>query len=128
MSLLSYKCKIVVDRAIGASGHGKSVVDAINGVDKNAIRRKTMKKVQPASEAVKKESSGMQVQSFNSFEGEHQQRYSAAEDCVRTLELETGAEGCKSVVKRGKREANRGINQRHWHVRKIDQKLNTGLK
>ena len=42
MSHLSFQEKIVIDRAIGAPGHGKCEVDAINGVDKNTIHREAM--------------------------------------------------------------------------------------
>ena len=43
MSNLAWSKNIVVDRAIGAPGHGKCEVDAINGVDKNTIHREAMK-------------------------------------------------------------------------------------
>ena len=40
LSLLSQKYSIVIDRAIGAPGHGKDVVDGLNAVDKSFLRKK----------------------------------------------------------------------------------------
>ena len=37
MAVLAYDYGLVIDRAISAASHGKSIVDAINGVDKNTI-------------------------------------------------------------------------------------------
>ena len=42
MSVLATKYKIVVDRAVSCSGHGKNEVDSINGVDKNTILRRSI--------------------------------------------------------------------------------------
>ena len=55
MSHLSIKYNIVVDRAINCAGHGKSIVDAINGINKNTILRLTRRKVSHASDAVDKD-------------------------------------------------------------------------
>ena len=71
---------------------------------------------------MKNQSTSMQVQSYNNTEGG--ERYSAAEDCKKILEQE-GSEGVKSEGKRTKRELNRGISERHWHVRPADEKLRT---
>jgi hypothetical protein len=80
-----------------------------------------MRKVQSPNDSLSSSSSSLQVHTFNNVAGE--ETYSASEDCKRILEME-GGEGVKSVVKREKRELNRGINQRHWHVRKVSDKLN----
>ena len=48
MALLAVKYQCVIDRGISAAGHGKSLVDAINGVDKNTIMRWLMRCVQEA--------------------------------------------------------------------------------
>ena len=50
------------------------------------------------------------------------ERYSAAEDCKRILEMKEG-EGVKSEGEILKRENNRGINHRYFHVRDISQTL-----
>ena len=125
LSALAVKYNIVVDRAISASGHGKSLVDAMNGIDKNTITKKTAREVQHAEDALKEESKHLKVQSFHDVDG-HSKRYSPAEDCKRLLEQE-GSQGVKSIIKHEKREVNRKINARSWHVRPIHAKLN-GMK
>ena len=120
-TLLACKHKIVITRDFSEAGHGKSVVDAINGVDKNTISRYSMRSVQSADDAFNKESPSLKVHSFNnSSNGEV---YSAAEDCKRILEL-GGHQGVKSDgLKREKRHANRGINHRYWTVRPLIERL-----
>ena len=123
MAVLAYDFGIVIDRAISAPSHGKSIVDAINGVDKNTIIRWCMRRVQEAKDAVEEKSQAMQVQSHNYSSESTTKRYSGAADCKRVLERE-GGEGVESAgFKFYKRKINRGINQRYWHVRDIDEKL-----
>jgi hypothetical protein len=126
MSLLAYKHELVIDRGIGAAGHGKSVVDAINGVDKNTIIRRLSRSVVQAEDALDKKSKSLQVHSFLNASGDgttKKSRYSAATDCKRILE-EEGGQGVKSAgLKYEKRESKRGINQRYWHLRELDEKL-----
>ena len=120
-TLLACKHKIVITRDFSEAGHGKNVVDAMNGVDKNTISRYTRRSVQSADDAFNKESASLKVHSFNnSSSGEV---YSAAEDCKRILELQ-GHQGVKSDgLKRAKRHANRGINHRYWTVRPLTERL-----
>ena len=40
LSVLARKYEIIIDRAVDAPGHGKGVVDGIQGSEKNFIRRK----------------------------------------------------------------------------------------
>ena len=87
LSALAVKYHIVVDRAISASGHGKSSVDAINGIDKNTIMKTTARKVQHVEDAMKEESKSIKVQSFQDVGGDTKP-YSPAEDCQRILEQE----------------------------------------
>ena len=120
MVMNARKYNIVLDRGICCAGHGKSIVDAINGVDKNTILRYTMRSVLDAENALNKKSKSIQVHSFNNASGE---KYSAAADCKRILE-EEGGQGVKSAgLKYKKREKERGINQRYWEVRGLDEKL-----
>ena len=120
-SLLAHKHRIVVGRNISEAGHGKSVVDALNGVDKNIIGRITRRNVQSADDALNKEAGSLKSYSFNNSKvGEE---YSAARDCQRVLSLQ-GQEGAKSDgLKRVKRHANRGTNQKYWTVRPLTAKL-----
>ena len=69
---------IVVARTFSEAGHGKSVVDAINGVDKNTISRYSMRSGQSADDALNKESALLKVHSFNN--SSYGEVYSAAED------------------------------------------------
>ena len=120
MSLLAYKERIAIDRAVGAPGHGKCEVDAINGVDKNTICREAMKTVHDPDKVFATKSKLLQAFSVNNVKGEKQ--YSAAANCKHVLER-NGAEGVKSEGKRAKRERERGINKRLWHVRGLREEL-----
>ena len=42
LSILSQKYKVVIDRAIAAPGHGKSIIDGLNAVDKTHLRQRMM--------------------------------------------------------------------------------------
>ena len=116
----SRKYNVVIDRGICAAGLGKSSVDAINGVDKNIISRYLLRSAVEAEGALDMKAKALKKNSFNSATGE---RYSAAADCHRVLEDE-GKDGIKSVgLKYEKRQKERGINQRYWEVRGLDEKL-----
>jgi hypothetical protein len=91
MTLLATKFQIVMDRSICCPGNGKSIIDAVNGVDKNKILRRFMRKVQSPDDALSASSSSLQVHSFNNVAGE--ETYLAAEDCKRILEMEGSEEG-----------------------------------
>ena len=106
-SLLAHKHRIVVGRNISEAGHGKSTVDAINGVDKNIIGRITKRSLQSADDALNEEAASLKPYSFNnSGRGEE---YSAARDCMRVLQKQ-GPEGAQSDgLKRVKRHSSRGI-------------------
>ena len=109
-----------MDCVISCSGNGKNEVDSINGVDKNTILRKSMRKLVDASIALESDSKALKPHTYEVAGGK---RYSAAADCKRILELE-GSEGVKSEGnKRAKRERNRGIRNRYWHVRGVQEEL-----
>ena len=109
MAMNARKYNIVLDRGICCTDHGKSIVDAINGVDKNTILRYTMRSVLAAEDALNKKSKSIQVvHSFNNASGE---KYSAAAGCKCILE-EEGGQGFKSAgLKYEKGQKERGINQ-----------------
>ena len=97
-------------------------MDAINGADKNAVCRESMKQLANPDKVSKSSSSALQSLSHNDVAGE--EKHSAAENCKNVLErISCGGEGVKSEGKRAKRESDRGINKRHWHVRELEQKL-----
>ena len=111
MSNLAWTENIVLDRAIGAPGHGKCEVDAINGVDKNTICREAMKtsNLKDLDRISQADTSKLQAFSVNNVMGERQ--CSAALNCKNVLEGK-GSEGVKSEGKSSKRERERGIHRR----------------
>ena len=118
MSALSYKHKIVISRLINAPGHGKSIVDGVNGLSKTKLTQESAKKLKAADEA--KDGSVNRFASHSMVDGE---AFSAAAECKRMLEIE-GNEGVKSVIKSEKRQANRKIKQYHyWVIPKINYQV-----
>ena len=69
MSLLAVKHSIAIDCGISAPSHGKSIVDAMNSVDKNMITQKSIKQVQSAEDALNPESTSLRIQTINNVEG-----------------------------------------------------------
>ena len=64
----------------------------------------------------------LQSFSYNNVAGE--EKYSAAMNCKNVLErISNDGEGVKSEGKRAKRESERGINKRYWHVRELEHPL-----
>ena len=98
------------------------IKDAINGVDKNTILRVSMRKVQKAELAMQNDSNSLKIHSLEKLKG-RSEKYSAAADCKRILEQDDGGQGMKSSVKSEKRERNRGIKNRYWHLREEFEKL-----
>ena len=100
-------------------------MDLVNGVDKNIIYREAMKQVADPNKVYKFTTSNLQEAfSFNNVAGEG--KYSAAANCKAVLERYAGNEGVKSEgkrAKRAKRERQRGIKNRYWHVREMEEKL-----
>ena len=80
-----------------------------------------MKQVADPSKVYKSTSSNLQAFSFNSVAGEG--KYSAAANCKAVLERYAGSEGVTSEGQRAKRESQRGIKNRYWHVRELEEKL-----
>ena len=76
MSLIATRFEISMDRAIQAPVHGKSLVGAINGVDKNTIMRRSRTTVSDSVDAIDCKSSHLNIESCNNVAGE--ERYSAA--------------------------------------------------
>ena len=99
-----------MDRAIQAPGYGKSIVDAINGVDKNTIMRRSRRTVSDSVDDIDSKYSHQKIESCNNVAVE--ERYSAAADYKRILE-EGGGGGVKSVIKTERKQLKRGINKRH---------------
>ena len=69
LSLLSKEYNIVIDRAVGAPGHGKDVVDGLNAVDKAFLKKAIMgnknpEQVQTSKDMLAHEMSGCSCVSF----------------------------------------------------------------
>ena len=118
LSALSSKLDLIFDRAVCCVGHGKSIVDAINGNDKNVILKCSQKFVQDAADAGKGEGKALIVAAFDD---QKKERVSAADNCADYLiknyhEVE--------IKRRGKRKNARSLQSRFWTVRPLDAVLN----
>ena len=69
MSMLAYEYDIVIDRGVCCVGHGKSLVDAINGVSKNTILRASSRKVMDAADAGKEDKKSLPVHVYQKNKG-----------------------------------------------------------
>ena len=113
--MLATRYNIVIDRGISAPGHGKSIVDALSGLDKNTIVRLTRRQTQGAEDALNEDSKAMKIQSYNDCDVGEAKPYSAAEDVKRMLDQD-GNEGVKSEGKSQKREEQRTIRNQYRHI------------
>lgn len=114
-SLLASKYIIVVDRGVCCVGHGKSLVDAINGVSKNTILRASSRQVKAAAEAGKDDKKLISVHVYEESKG----RLSPAEDCKNILVDYYNLEKRKRKKKEGY-----NVSKMVYHVRRVDKKLN----
>ena len=80
--MLAYEYDIVIDRGVCCVGHGKSLVDAINGVSKNTILRASSRQVMDAADAGKEDKKSLPVHVYQKDKG----KVSPAEDCKKILE------------------------------------------
>jgi hypothetical protein len=108
LALLAVTHGIVVDRAIGAPGHGKCEVDGGNAVDKRFIEKKMCLVEAPDADA-----SSRRMAAHAMAEGAMS---SFAAECVRICSTRERAEGVKSEVKSKKREAQAKMKSRHYHI------------
>ena len=109
LSVLAGEFGIAIDRAIGAPGHGKDVVDALNATDKVYLRK--MMCMIGTPEANDSEAR-MRAHSMLGDE-----KMSLAEESARLCRLPERAHGVKSEGgKRTKREAAAKMQQRFYHV------------
>ena len=114
---------VILVRCYTEAGHGKSVVDGLNGVDKMILSRATFRKNQSADDALKtKDNVSLKIHSYNSSSSGEE--YSCAVDCQQWLREKVGELGAITIgPKREKRQATRGTKTRHWHVRPITERL-----
>jgi hypothetical protein len=98
LSLLASTHKIIIDRAIGAPGHGKDEVDGLNATDKRYLSEKMSVIYEPE---VKEAENRMAPEAR-----ENGKSKSFAGECVRLCSLPHRFEGVKSESKSKKREDN----------------------
>ena len=81
-SVQAVEFNVILVRCYTEAGHGKSVVDAVNGVDKNILSKATFRKNQSADDALKtKGNVSLKIHSYNSSASGEE--YSCAVDCQR---------------------------------------------
>jgi hypothetical protein len=113
LALLAVSYGIVIDRAVGAPGHGKCEVDGGNAVDKRYIETKMCLIEAPDCDASSRRMSAhaMAGNALTSF----------AAECARICSSRERAHGVKSEIKSKKREDSSKMKARHYHVE--DQSL-----
>ena len=118
-SALSYTHKLAISKAIGAPGHGKCIMDGING--------NTKRKLTVAAGRTAKSLDDLDLQrdskKFSVFSMINDKELSPSEECKRILELEGSSVGVQSIVKHEKREANRSVRKYHYWVRSPKENL-----
>jgi hypothetical protein len=101
---------ITIDRAIGAPGHGKDLVDALNAIDKHFLGRKMCLIGTPeANESECRMEAASMIERGNASK-------SLAEECARLCRDPSRQHGVKGYKKHAKREANATMKERTYHV------------
>ena len=80
--MLASEYGIIIDRGVCYVGHGKLLVDIINGVSKNTIIRASSRKVKEAAKAGKEDKKSLSVHAYEKNKG----HVSPADDCKNILE------------------------------------------
>lgn len=112
LSLLSTKYNINIDRAIGAPGHGKDLVDGLNAVDKHYL-----KKIMRITK--KPDETNLDIKKINVHTVFNKDKVSIAKESARLLRLDR-TYGSFGASKHKKREVNRTVRERFYHVRDED--------
>jgi hypothetical protein len=97
LSMLAFRFQIIIDRAVGAPGHGKDEVDRLNAVDKRYLQSKMR-----LTETAGADESDHKMKSYAMVENEN---FSLAEECHRILTDQTWVDGVKGDAKHAKRKA-----------------------
>jgi hypothetical protein len=120
LSLLAQVHNIVIDRAVGAPGHGKDIVDGLNATDKRLLSEKMcMIEIPEVNESAKRIAPEAMANGVSK---------SLAVECARLLSDATRHQGVKSQGKYAKREAIAVMTQRHYHVQQQEDVLFGGMK
>jgi hypothetical protein len=98
LSLLASPKHVVIDRAIGAPGHGKDIVDGLNATDKRFLKGKMC-----LIGSLEANNSAHRMVAHSMVEGASK---SLAEECARLCSDEARTSGVKGSLKSEKRETN----------------------
>jgi len=120
LSVLAVTYCITIDRAIGAPGHGKDLVDGLNAIDKRFLKGLFCRINTPddADDQRKISPHSMTENGEFSFARE------AAKACSDPLR----SSGVKGGAKHAKREADAKLKQRVYHVQDADDVMHRSLK
>ena len=110
--MLSTKYNISIDRAIGAPGHGKDLVYGLNAVDKHYLK-KNMRITKKPDEI------SLDIKKINVHTVFNKETISIAKESARILRLDR-TYGSFGSSKHRKREVNRTVRERFYHVRDED--------
>ena len=120
LSVLACTYGITIDRAIGAPGHGKDVVDGLNATDKVYLRKMMCMTGTPEAD------DGEKRMAAHAMIGEH--TMSLATECQRLCSLPERSSGVKSEGgKYAKREAAAKLKKRFYHVQDPEKVKHTKL-
>jgi hypothetical protein len=111
LSVLSSQFGVTVDRMIGAPGHGKDVVDALNATTKKYIKQKMRMVNNPGSDESCDQK--MKVHSVSETEST-----SFAMECLRLCSLKERKDGVKTSSKYAKREQSARVSERIYYLQK----------
>ena len=141
LSWLSHKWGVVIDRAIGAPGHGKDIVDAINAVDKRLLRdyMRALKQPNESNEDTRKRfglEGHLFSQDLTQAGGDEEQLVASvvaasfADQASKLLGAAWRFDGVKGGNKNRKRETQRKLKERYYHLQKEEDVkfLNVAMK
>jgi hypothetical protein len=120
LSLLAVTRQIIIDRAIGAPGHGKDIVDGLNATDKQFLADKMCKIGLPEVNETDGRMSAASMVEGTSF--------SLAQECARLCSDASRVAGVKSEGKYAKRENAAPMKRRTYHVQDPKDVLHGGIK
>ena len=120
LSVLSSNFNINIDRMIGAPGHGKDIVDAINACDKRYLKEKMCMIGTPEADDSKKR--------MDAHAMIGNKKSSWAVTCKLLLEDKLREKGVKSYRKSKKREAKQIMDKRVYHLQDAKDVQMVGMK
>ena len=110
MSAISKKYGIVIDRAVGAPGHGKDIVDGLNAVDKRYLKTAMFRTVNPEKNGSKK--------TMNSHSATATGSFCFAEECKSMLQHHADHVSNVLTSKSSKRQSERKFSKKTYHIQK----------